>query len=259
MKSSFINNEQPLITVVLPVYNKARFIRGALLSVLNQSYSNLEIIIIDDKSTDDSLDIIEKFSVKDSRVVVVRKSLNQGVSEARNLGIKIAQGDYIAFIDADDIWHLHKIEEQVHFIEQKSNIDFIATSYDMIDDFNNYFSEKSIKSHQILFGELLKENYICCSSVLIKTKVAKANLFVNQYGHEDFVYWLTLLEKGYCGYVWGEKLLSYRVSRFGRSSDKLWAAKERWKIYRCFLKYNFIKSLYYFIQYAWYGIKKYKR
>ena len=132
-----------LVSIITPSYNSSKYIRETIKSVLSQSYSNWEMIIIDDCSIDNSIEIIKGYSEKDNRIKLIRMTKNSGPAIARNKGIEMAKGKYIAFLDADDLWLPQKIEKQIQFMKEK-NLTVTYSSYHTIDENNRYINKKII-------------------------------------------------------------------------------------------------------------------
>ena len=126
----------PKISIITPCFNCEKFISETIESVLKQTYTNFEMIIVDDASTDKSFDIIKEYALKDSRIIYFQNQQNSGANYSRNFAIKNATGDYIAFLDSDDIWDESKIKTQIEFMEN-NNCDFSYTSYELIDEKSN--------------------------------------------------------------------------------------------------------------------------
>lgn len=130
-----------------------------------------------------------------------------GVAAVRNKGIALARGKYIAFLDSDDTWHNAKLEQQINQLEQ-TGCDFSCTAYVMVNDEGQRIKNRFIEYQQILLEDLLKENYICCSSVLLRSQLTKQHTMDGSYAHEDYVYWLELLQAGARGCVLNQCLTS---------------------------------------------------
>lgn len=244
-----------LCSVVMPVYNSEKYLEYSIRSVLNQTYRNIELIIIDDCSQDNSSQIIDKYVKLDVRVRKIILNVNQGCANARNRGIDIAKGKYIAFIDSDDVWFKNKLEKQILLLE-KGKAELIYTAYNMIDFKGNKIKKRYVKN-SIMFDDLLKENSIIFSSVIcLKSNITNIK-FDRKWYHEDYVFLLNLLKSNVKFLGINEVLVNYRVHNNGRSFNKINAAKHRWEIYRKFLKLGYISSIYMFIYYAIYGVKKY--
>lgn len=166
-----------LVSVIMPTYNRARVIERSISSVLKQTYKNLELIIVDDGSTDNTESIVN--NIMDSRIHYVKSRHNLGACHARNLGINLAKGEYIAFQDSDDVWHLDKIEKQLHLI-QKTKADLVTCRY------NRYIegSKKSkitipdnVNEGFCLVGDIIGRPLFGTSCIFAKTKVFKTNKF----------------------------------------------------------------------------------
>ena len=244
-----------LCSVIIPVHNSEAYVEEALRSALNQTYKNLEIIIIDDASTDSSPAIIQRLLPFHRNIRVITLQDNKGTAHARNLGLQVATGKYIAFLDSDDIWRQDKISEQIQILKNSEN-DLSFTAYDMIDEATQLIKHRSVKK-TISFSDLLKENSVVFSSVVCKAGTVRNELFDEEVFHEDYLFLLKLLQKGKRFYGLNQNLLQYRVHSFGKSFDKRNAARQRWKIYRTYLHMGFFKSLYYFACYAFHGVMKY--
>ena len=246
----------PLCSVILPVYNSAAYIDSAIASVLEQTEVSLELIVIDDASTDTSSQKLDLWEQRDSRIRKVHNARNVGVAETRNRGIAMARGKYIAFLDSDDIWMPQKLKQQIPYMEQQQ-WDFCCTAYQMVDAAGQFLKQRNVPEGCISFFDLLKENYICCSSVVLRADLAKQHTMQKNYAHEDYVYWLELLQQEAKGYALNQVLVNYRLVQNGRSANKWRAAKDRWSIYRTYLGYSTVKSLRYFVPYVFHGIQKY--
>ena len=247
----------PQVSIILPVYNSERYINRTVTSILQQTFADFELIAIDDCSTDSSLMLLKEWAQQDARMQIIPNVQNLGVADTRNRGIAQANGKYICFIDSDDTWQNNKLEQQLAFMQQ-TNSDFSCTAYAMVDDEGRFIKNRMISKQQIVLADLLKENYICCSTVMLKTEIAKQHSMNSSYIHEDYVYWLELLQNGAKGAVLDKVLTRYRLAQTGRSANKSKAARGRWRIYREYMAYNLLKSAWYFIHYAINGIKKYK-
>ena len=245
-----------LCSAIIPAHNCENYIKSTIQSVLKQSHANLEILVIDDCSTDNTLQIVTDFAKTDNRIQVFQNEKNLGVAKTRNRGFELAAGKFIALLDGDDIWEPDKLQKQIALLE-KTDCEFCYTSYSYINAAGAQIGSAHIVPESCAFLDLLKENFICCSSVVLKKKLVEKHKMSSDYFHEDFVFWLELLQNGYkaCGCT--QSLVKYRISKHGRSYNKLGAAKNRWLIYRNYLKFPFFSSFYYFCAYAVNGLKKY--
>lgn len=253
-----IKEKAELCSIIMPAYNSEKYIAQAIESVLNQDYTNWELIIINDCSTDNTEQIIKSYQQKDAankRIKLINLTQNRGVANARNIGIQNAKGKYIAFFDADDIWQKEKLYKQIQLLES-TNADITYTAYQMIDETGKPIKERRIKE-TLQLKDLLKENSIIFSSVVCKKASIVNKHFKSEWYHEDYVFLLDLAKEGKNFKGINKSLMKYRVHQSGRSFNKQRAAKYRWKIYREYLGMNILKTLYYFIAYFWNGVMKY--
>ncbi|QIH31572.1 glycosyltransferase family 2 protein [Sphingobacterium sp. DR205] len=230
------------VSIIMPCYNASRYIKESIKSVINQTYDNWELIIIDDKSKDDSLQMIEPFLI-DERIILVEKEENRGVAEARNTGIEYSSGRYIAFLDSDDIWDSDKLKLQISFM--KSNGCFFSyTSYRIIDSQGDIILSKVfIKDKISSYESLLKSNVIGCLTAVLDIEELGKKRFV-KVGHEDYVFWLSYLKTGIKAACLDRVLASYRIHPNTVSSNKWKALKYTWNIYKNVEKLSYVKSCY---------------
>lgn len=248
--------QEELVTIITANYNAQQFIEETIDSVLAQSYQNWEMIIVDDCSSDLSIDIIKDYMQKDSRIKLIQLTENSGPAVARNRAIKDANGRYIAFLDSDDLWLPLKLEKQLAFM-QKNNVTFSYTSYNLINDDGIALGQFNVPDKQS-YNNLLKTCPIGCLTVIYDTsslgKVSMPLILKRQ----DYGLWLKILKKIDYAYGIAEILAVYRVRSNSVSSNKVKAATYQWKIYREIEKMNIFKSCYYFLHYTFNGLKKYK-
>lgn len=242
-------------SVVIPAYNCEGFLPDCLQSVCVQSFSDLEVLVVDDGSTDGTASLIEAFSKKDTRVRLLAQPKNMGVAAARNRGILEATGDYIAFVDADDLWCPEKLEKQIKLLEEKK-ADLCYTAASCIDDHGNVLPNRFSAPEQVSYKGLLKGNVIVCSSVLVKTERVREHLMQEGNFHEDYVCWLELLRDGAKAVGLTEPLTVYRFTTGSISRNKLNSAKMTWNVYR-YIGLSLPVSIYSFGKYAMHGIRRY--
>ena len=250
--------DTPLVSVIMPAYNAEAFIEEAICSVINQTEENWELFVIDDCSRDNSFQIATACSAKDSRIHVLQNDVNLGVAKTRNRGIELAQGKYIAFLDSDDVWCAEKIERQIKKIEQfDAGISYC--SYAIIDKEGNRARADYFVPEQVTWNDLLIENCIQCSAMLIRSDIVKRIMFKTEFYHEDYILGLDILKQGHKAVGCSEILLDWRYIENSRSFNKKKSARNRWKIYREYLKLSLVKSLVVFVGYAYAGLRKYSR
>lgn len=246
----------PVFSVIIPAFNCERFIRAAINSVLHQTFNNFEIIIVLDKSSDQTELEIQAMERQDERIKCIRNKRRLGVAESRNVGMQIAKGQYIAFLDADDLWLPEKLQKQ-YMAMCLCGSDLCYTSYSFIDE-NGQATGRTYKvPKNINYRNMLSENSIGTSTCVIKSEIAKCYRFNESYYHEDYVFWLELLKSGKVATGLPDILTHYRVLIGSRSNNKIKAAKERWRIYRNYVKMNRRQSGYYLIKYMVAAVRKY--
>ncbi len=243
----------PLISIVLPCYNSANFIIETIESVLIQTYTNWELIVIDDSSNDQTLKQISKFS-HDPRIKVLKNEKNMGIAYSRNAGIDRAQGEFIAFLDSDDLWKPNKLETQVDFMLRNDH-KFTYTSYEQIDE-AGAFSRNIQIPDTTCYMKMLKGSDIACLTVMLHKGLLKENRFAAGF-HEDYVLWLKIMEDNNIQARGVNKILaSYRIRKGSTSSNKIKCARMQWNIYRRTLKLGYLQSIRYFTSYAFKNIRK---
>lgn len=248
---------EELISVIMPAYNSEKYIAGSIKSVLAQTYQNWELIVADDCSTDNTAEIVKKFS--DNRIKYIKNNENSGVAATRNNAIKAATGKWIAFLDSDDLWESTKLEKQLGFIEKNSSAKFVFTASAFINENSERLEYILPAPEKVTAKELLKQNVLSCSSILIDKKYMTENPFPNgELIHEDYVSWLKILDEINAAYGINEPLLIYRISSDSKSGNKFKAAKMQWNAYKEY-GLNFIKRIYYMCWYAVNGLRKYSK
>ncbi|WP_407926414.1 glycosyltransferase family 2 protein [Aquibacillus kalidii] len=247
---SISDSQESLVTIITPSYNSARFIGETIKSVLNQSYSNWEMIIVDDCSSDDTVKIVEKYSKKDGRIHLIKLENNSGAAVARNTAISKAKGRYIAFLDSDDIWKPNKLSEQIKFM-QTNDYAFTFTSYEIMDVAGNFTSKSVHAVKEVDYTHLLKSpGAIGCLTVILDRDKIKDCKMPNIKTRQDFALWLKILKAGINAYGLKLSLSQYRIVPGSISSNKIKAAKKNWFVYRNIEGLGIIKSSWYFTNYA---------
>lgn len=239
------------VSVIIPVYNSSKHLRECLDSVIRQSYKNLEIIIVDDKSSDDSVSIIESY--KDKRIKLIKLEKNSGVAVARNVGIDNSIGMYISFIDSDDYWKKDKIKKQVNFIK-KNDYTFIYSDYAF---YKNGKTHNTNVPKSITYNEALKNTTIFTSTVMFNMNhLTKEDIYMpNIKRGQDTACWWKVLKKGVIAYAVKDVLSIYRVENGSLSSNKFRALKRTWLIYKR-ENLSFFRRVYYFLCYIFNAIKR---
>ena len=232
-----------LVSVIIPYYRKKQYISRTLKSVINQSYKKLEIIIIYDDDNKEDLKFIKQITLKDKRIKILVNKKNIGVGLSRNKGIKKSRGEYIAFLDADDLWLKDKIKNQISFMKRKE-ITFSHTSYSIVDSQNIVLSKRNAKNF-LKLNDLIKSCDIGLSTVVIKKSHLKTDKFPNLKTKEDFVLWLKLLSKNVKIYGIDKNLVQWNKTEDSLSSSFMQKLLDGFKVYNYYMKFNFLKSFYY--------------
>lgn len=248
---------EPLISVIMPAYNADRFIAEAIRSVRAQSHGNWELLVLDDGSADTTCQVVERLSREDPRIRLIRNEKNMGVARTRNRGFDLCKGEYVALLDADDVWHPQKLSRQLALLE-KSGADFAYSAYAIVNQAGEKVKADYSVPAEVSFRDLLKENVIGCSAVLLKGSLLKDHRFRTDFFHEDYVLWLELLREGYRAVGCQDVLVHWRYAENSRSFNKKQAAKNRWRIYRDYLHLPLPKRLWAFGHYACRSLRKYR-
>jgi teichuronic acid biosynthesis glycosyltransferase TuaG len=271
-------NTVPLVSIVMPAYNAAATIAHSIHSVLAQTLNDWELLIIDDGSTDETLNIVAQLN-SSGRIRIFHTGGRHGSARARNIGIASARGRYIAFLDSDDLWLPEKLQKQIQFMEGTGS-HFSFTAYRRMTFEGDIGTGVLHIPNKVSYKDLLKTNHIGCLTAMYDRKyfgevviptLEKAEsyrlwkyLLKGQVVHEDYGLWLKLLKQPPDGqeekvWAWGldEPLALYRRGHSSRSSNKIAAATSQWLIYRRLENLSLAASLYYFIHYATKGLRKY--
>ena len=247
-----------LISVIIPAFNAEKTIEEAVNSVLAQDYDDLELIVVDDASTDKTKEILAGLSEQDSRIRIISNDTNIGALKARLKGVRAAFGKWIAFLDSDDLWQKDKLSKQVRLQEETAcHLIFTGTGY--IDKDGTQLPWKLHVPSEVTYRRLLKQNIISNSSVLILKDFFLKYTPVSEDGydmHEDFACWLLLLKNGHKACGIDEPLVTYRVSNDSMTGNKFHAAVLNWRTYR-FIGLNIFQATFYMVFYAVRGIRKY--
>ncbi|MGB2117105.1 MAG: glycosyltransferase family 2 protein [Flavobacteriaceae bacterium] len=246
-----------LVSIITPTYNSAEYVSETIKSIQAQTHCYWELLITDDCSTDQTIDIIKSFQKGDKRIKLFLLDKNQGTGVARNNSIKEANGRYIAFCDSDDLWKKNKLELQLSFIK-KNKLLFSFTDYDVVSEDNQFI--KRIKCpYRMTYSKLLKNNYVgCLTAIYDKEKLGKMYMPLIR-KRQDWVLWLNIMSKIKKTKGLNDSLSIYRTRAGSVSHGKLLLIKYNWKVYRQELKFTFFASLMYLTQFLFfYTLKKLK-
>lgn len=244
-----------LVSIIVPVHNAGRFIEKTIESVLSQSYQNFELLLVNDGSTDNSVSVIKNImaSKADARINLLVNPRSGSAARTRNLGIKKAKGDYIAFLDADDIWHKDKLEKTVNFLEKQKSV-FVFTGYEFADEHGRGLGKYVNVPACLDYENALSRTVIFTSTVMFdiskESMLSKEDIMMPEIKSEDTATWWRILRKGIIANGLNESLVLYRRAGKSLSSNKIEAIKRIWFLYRKSEKLSIIKSIRCFIGWA---------
>ena len=244
------------VSVIIPVYNSRQFVRQAVESVFRQNIP-LELIIVNDCSEDHPEEVLEDFLSRDD-VILIKNKVNSGLSASRNVGVRAASKEYIAFLDADDIWAEGKLSKQIEVMKDSQCV-ICHTARQLLDHFGNPLDRIIHVKKEVDYRQLLKHNSIACSSVLIPRDLALEVPMSHDDCHEDYLTWLRVLKKTgkkACGI--DEPLLLYRLSAGSKSRNKFRSANMTYRVHR-YMDEGRIKALINTGSHLAYGVKKYSK
>ena len=233
-----------LVSVITPYYKKKNFIKEAIISILEQTYQNFEVIIIYDDTNLEDLHLLKEIKNLDKRIKLIINQKTIGAGLSRNTGIESSKGNYIAFLDADDIWKKDKIQIQLNFMK-KNNFKVSHTSYEIITDKKNIIGERQARNFYNT-KDLLKSCDIGLSTVVMSKEIISEDCkFPDMKTKEDFVLWLKILNKNIYIQSINVNLSYWRKLDNSLSSSILQKLFDGYKVYNKHMKFNFFKSVYY--------------
>lgn len=245
-----------LVSIVMPVHNAESYIEEAIRSVMQQTYQEWELLVVDDASTDLSMQIAHRLAAIDSRIKILVNERNTGYpATPRNKAIDAAQGRYIAFLDSDDIWLPGKLEQQLPFFGDDERVGVVFSNYEKV-DVNAQRANRVVSApSQTNYKQLLLGNVIGNVTGIYDTqRVGKVHF--RKVRHEDYAMWLSILKRGFIARNTGTVTALYRVTGSSVSSCKFRLLSWQWNIYRRVEKLSFFSSVYYYINYAIRGLIK---
>ena len=233
-----------LVSIITACYNSENYISETINSVLNQTYQNWELLIVDDCSTDNTKSLIKEFQKTEKRIKLFQLNENSGAAVARNKAIKEAKGTFIAFLDSDDIWLPKKLERQLEFMIS-NNYNLTHTSYELIDHQGNSLKKTIVPAKILGYKDMLYSNKIgCLTAIYNQSKIGKKYMPLLR-KRQDYALWLKILKTGEKAYGLAEVLSQYRNTENSISNNKLNLIKWNWKLLREVENLSFIKSVYY--------------
>lgn len=245
-----------LISIIMAAYNTEKTIEQAINSVLCQTYTNFELLVVNDCSTDRTAEWVKSIAAKDSRVRLISNVKNNGVSYTRKHGLEEAKGDWIAILDSDDAWEPEKLEKQI-VLQRRTNADLLFTGSAFMDSEGHPIDWCLHAPKEVTYRQLLKQNVLSNSSALVRKELYAKYYAIGDGMHEDFAIWLSILKEGKKAYGVDEPLLIYRIAKSSKSGNKVKAVRMNWNTYR-YVGLNLMEAIYYECWYIFNGIRKYR-
>jgi len=241
-----------LVSIITPTYNCGKFIGQTIESVLNQSYQNWEMIIVDDCSTDNTKEIVEKYVKQDKRIKYYVLEVNSGAAVARTKAMQLASGEYIAFLDSDDLWMPDKLEKQILFMKV-NDFNFTCTAYEQIDEEGNPLNKIIKTKSKTDYNGILLSCPVGNSTVMYNAEKLGKFVVPNIRKRNDDALWLQILKKEKYIYGMSDVLMKYRVRTNSISSNKVELVRYHWKLYREIEHLSILRSLFHIV--CWVFIK----
>lgn len=200
-----------LVSIIMPNYNSEKFIDETILSVIAQTYSEWELLIVDDRSSDDSLRLIKNYEQQDDRIRLFVNETNKGAAYSRNIALQNAKGKWIAFLDSDDVWLPNKLQRQIEFMKT-NGYGFSYCCYEQIDERSNPLHRIVTGPRKITRRNMLCYNYVGCLTAMYDVDRVGLIQIAPEVGNgrNDYALWLKVIKKCDC-YLFNESLALYRV------------------------------------------------
>ncbi|MDI9412040.1 MAG: glycosyltransferase family 2 protein [Bacillota bacterium] len=234
--------KEALVSIIMPAYNCEDFIGITLDSVINQTYQNWEVIVVDDCSTDNTAKLVQEYVKKDNRIKYHKLDKNSGAAVARNKAVDLVNGKYMAFLDSDDVWFPEKLTKQIGYMEENAYT-FTCTSYTKIDEEGEYLGRTIGVRKQSDYNDILKKNPGNSTVIYNAEEIGKVKI-PNIRKRNDYVMWLSVVKKAGMLYGMGEPLASHRIRKGSLSKKKANLVGYHWKVYREIEDLSFLKSSY---------------
>ena len=245
-----------LVSIVMPVYNASAYLEKTIRSAQEQTYTNWELIAVDDCSADDSYALLCRLAEQDDRIRPVKQTENAGAAQARNRGTSLAEGRYLAFLDADDLWEKTKLEKELAFLTEKQAA-FAFTAYEFGDSEGNGNGKIVQVPETLTYRRALSRTVIFTTTVLFDLeKMDRELVMMPDVKSEDTATWWQILRAGYTAYGLNENLAVYRRPAKSLSSNKVEAVKRIWNLYRNQEKLSLAESVWYFCFWAWRAVAR---
>ena len=245
-----------LVSVIMPIYNAEKYLADTLNSIFSQDYKDIEIVLVDDCSKDNSANIIMEYQKEHPQIVYYLQEKNMGAGAARNKALELAKGQYVAFLDSDDIWLPDKINRQIELMK-KTDSPFSYTAIEMMDEKGETIKSKRKIKETCDYKYLLHNTIIATSSVVIDRTVLGDFRMPLRRGGQDYATWLMLLRGGAVARGINETLVRYRVASGSLSSNKFKSIKQVWEIQTQDEKINKFSAFFHVMCFGFNALKKY--
>ena len=245
----------PLVSIITPNYNCEKYISETIQSVINQTHQNWELIIVDDASTDNSVEIIKNFQYLDNRIKLIKVEENSGPAICRNIGIENASGFFLTFIDSDDLWLDNFIKISLKKVRNTNG--FVFSSYHRFDEKLKPKYTDFIVPKKVTYFDILKTNSISCLTAFIDIKKLGKFYMPDVLYRQDMGLWLQYLKKIDFAIGLEQPLAIYRIRKDSHSRNKIRLIIPQWHFYRSVENLSFKKSIYFIVHWMLNGLKKY--
>lgn len=246
-----------LVSIITPTFNSAKFIAETIRSVQAQTYSHWEMLIVDDCSTDATPAIVAAIAKTDDRIRFFPQSTNGGPAKARNIGIEQAKGDFMTFLDADDLWFEDFIQNSIGTIE-RTGIPFVFSSYRRSNEALEFVHSDFIVPEKVTYTDILKSNSISCLTAFVAVKILGKKFMPPIRKRQDMGLWLQYLKEiPYAHGITAPKAI-YRMRENSLSRNKKNLIKYQWQFYREVENLNVFASAYYMLHWMYRGFMKYR-
>lgn len=247
---------RPLVSVVTPVHNAAAFLAQTVEAVCQQTFADWELLLVDDGSSDGSLQLCRQLAATDARIKVTALAQKSGPAKARNTAIELAEGRYIAFCDSDDVWLHDKLEKQLTVLGN-SDAAICFSSYFKMEEDGTRTGRVVAAPPRVTYAMMLRSCSIGCSTAIYDTARCGKVLMPDIQKRQDYGLWLSILQKGHTAIGLHEPLVHYRLRKDSISANKLKAAHYHWNVLRVVAGVGRLQAAWLFAQYAWLGLRKY--
>jgi teichuronic acid biosynthesis glycosyltransferase TuaG len=247
-----------LVSIVMPAFNAGRFIGDSIRTVQAQTYTDWELLVVDDGSSDDTVDVVESFARWDRRVRLVGQGDRGGPGAARNIGIAAARGEHLAFLDSDDLWLPDRLSRQLDFVS-RGDVAFAIGGYTFIYPDGRVANRTIRVPERLDYRALLKNTIIWTATVLLNRRLIGDIRMPRLPQHEDLVLWFDLLKRGFVAHGMQEPLAVYRMVHGSASRNKWRSAKRMWNVYRDIEHLSLPDTMWCYAHYAWRAWWKHRR